>query len=225
MFLPVFKRIKLLFIGFLGSLFIRILFSTIRIEERPHNYPRKLINQNKKIIYAIWHPFMLTPGYVARNLGIKVLISQHSDGEYIAQVIKWLGYSSVRGSTTRGGGRALLAIIKKAREWKALAITPDGPKGPVFHAQPGIIFLGQKTGYPIIPLSLAYSNYWTLPSWDKFRVPKPFSYAVVNYGKPITIPRRLEKSEVEEYRLLLEKTLNDMMVEAERLVKVPGRSS
>ena len=119
----------------------------------------------------------------------------------------------------------MLAIIKKAREWKALAITPDGPKGPVFHAQPGIIFLGQKTGYPIIPLSLAYSNYWTLPSWDKFRVPKPFSYAVVNYGKPITIPRRLEKSEVEEYRLLLEKTLNDMMVEAERLVKVPGRSS
>jgi len=225
MFSLICERMKLFLIGFLGSLFIRILFSTIRIEERPHNYPKKLINQNKKIIYAFWHPLILTPCYLSRNLGVKVLISQHSDGEYIAQVIKWLGYSVVRGSTTRGGGRALLTIIKKAREWKALAITPDGPKGPVFHAQPGIIFLGQKTGYPIIPLSTACSNYWTLPSWDKFRVPKPFSYAVVNYGKPIIIPPRLEKTEVEEYRILLEKTLNDMMVEAEHIVKVPGRSS
>ena len=225
MFSLIFKRIKLLLIGFLGSLFVRILFSTIRIEERPHNYPKKLIKQNKKIIYAIWHPFILTTGYISRNLGINVLISQHSDGEYIAQVIQWLGYRVVRGSTTRGGGRALLTIIKKAREWKALAITPDGPKGPVFHVQPGIIFLGQKTGYPIIPLSVACSNYWTIPSWDKFRVPKPFSYAVVNYGKPITIPPRLDRTEVEEYRKLLEETLNEMLVETERLFKVPGRSS
>ncbi|KAA3602909.1 MAG: DUF374 domain-containing protein [Candidatus Scalindua sp. AMX11] len=204
------KRVKLYMIGFLGSTLFRFLFFTIRIEERPHHYPRQQKERGRRVIYALWHPFILIPGFASRNLGIMVLISQHSDGEYIAQVIQWLGYCVVRGSTTRGGGRAMLSIIKRAREWDALAITPDGPKGPVHKAQSGIIYLGQKTGYPIIPMSIWSSKYWTLPSWDKFQIPKPFSKSIIQYGDPIYIPPKLTKDEIEKYRILLEKTLNEM---------------
>ncbi len=219
------KRVKLYIIGFFGSSLVRLLFYTIRIEERPHNYPKQQKVQGRRVIYAFWHPFMLIPGYAARNLGIMVLVSQHSDGEYIAQVIKWLGYCVVRGSTTRGGGRAMLSIIKSAREWGALAITPDGPKGPVYKAQSGIIYLGQKTGYPIIPMSIWSSNYWTLPSWDRFLIPKPFSQAIINYGEPIKIPPKLVKEEIETYRMLLEKKLKEMTRETDGKIKVPEKFS
>ena len=214
------EKINLFVIGFLGSLLVRLLISTIIVEERPNKYTKKLKPQGKSVIYTFWHSFMLVPGYANRNLGIKVLISQHSDGEYIAQAIKWLGYDVVRGSTTRGGVRALLSMINKAKEDNAsFAITPDGPRGPRLIVQPGIIFLGQKTGYPILPVSLGLTSYWELPSWDRFRIPKPFSKAILMYGDPIKIPPKLDKNKIDEYRMLLEKTLNEMTVEAERMVK------
>jgi lysophospholipid acyltransferase (LPLAT)-like uncharacterized protein len=214
------ERIKLFMIGFLGFAFARILFGTMIIEERPNNYAKKVKFQGKNVIYAFWHSSMLVPGYAGRNLGIKVLISHHTDGEYIARVVQRLGYGVIRGSTTRGGAKALLSMIKKVKEEKAsLAITPDGPKGPRFVVQPGIIFLGQKTGYPIIPVSLVLTNYWELPSWDRFRIPKPFSKAIIMYGEPIIIPPKLEKSKVEEHRELLERTLNKMGIEADCMGK------
>jgi lysophospholipid acyltransferase (LPLAT)-like uncharacterized protein len=148
------KRIKFFFAGILGSLFIRLLISTMRIIERPDNYPDRLIRQGENIIFAFWHSFMLVPAYTARNLGIKVIISQHTDGEYITRVIEHLGFTTVRGSTTRGGAKALLKMIKNSKEGTAIAITPDGPRGPRFTVQPGVIFLSQKTGFPIIPASL-----------------------------------------------------------------------
>lgn len=214
------KEIKYFLIGVFGSIFIRLLAMTISITESPSRYPGKLKDQGKKVIYAFWHSSILIPAYVGRNLGLQVLISQHSDGEYIAQVIQRLGYNVVRGSTTRGGARALLSMIKKImKEENSLAITPDGPKGPRLIAQPGIIFLAQKAGYPIIPVSLGFSRYWELPSWDKFRIPKPFSRVKIIYGEPIMIPPKLDKAEVEEYRVLLEKALIKMGDEAEHMVK------
>ncbi len=213
-------KIKLFLVGFLGSIFIRVLGRTITLEESPTNYSRELDGQDEKVIYAFWHSLMLVPVYVGKNLGVKVLISQHADGEYIAQVVQRLGHNVVRGSTTRGGARALLSFIKNVKEDKtSLAITPDGPRGPRFIVQPGIIFLGQKTGYPILPVSLGLTSYWELPSWDRFRIPKPFSKAILMYGDPIKIPPKLDKDKIDEYRMLLEKKLNEMTVEAERVVK------
>ncbi len=158
------------------------------------------------MIYAFWHAHILVPTCVGRNLGAKVLVSQHRDGEYVAQTVRCLGNDVARGSTTRGGARALLSMIKKVKEEKvSLAITPDGPRGPRFVVQAGVITLGQKTRYPIIPVMVHHSKCWELPSWDRFCVPKPFSKVVLIYGDPIMIPPKLEKSEVEEYRVLLEK--------------------
>lgn len=214
------KNIKFSFVGVLGSLLIRLLFITIRLKENPNDYARTLKRQGKCVIYAFWHAHILVPVYAGRGLGIKVLISRHSDGEYIAQVIQKLGYGVARGSTTRGGARALLSMIKKVKEEKiSLAITPDGPKGPRFVVQSGVIFLGQKTRYPIIPVTINFTKHWELPSWDRFCIPKPFSKAMIIYGEPIIIPPELENAETEECRKLLETTLVKMADEADSALR------
>ena len=214
------QKIKYFLVGIFGSIIIRILFRTMSTKEIPDGYLRNLDRQGKHAIYAFWHAHMLLPAYVGRNLDIKVLISQHRDGEYIAQIVQRLGYGVARGSTTRGGAKALLEMIKKIKEESiSLAITPDGPKGPRFVAQSGVILLGQKTQYPIIPIMIYLTKYWELPSWDRFCIPKPFSKARMFYGDPIMVPPKLEKSEVEEYRVSLEKVLIKLGNEAESIIK------
>jgi lysophospholipid acyltransferase (LPLAT)-like uncharacterized protein len=164
------------------------------IKEIPDGYSQNLERQGKRAIYAFWHAHMLLPAYVGRQRNVKVLISQHRDGEYIAQIVQRLGYSVARGSTTRGGAKALLKMIKKIKEESiSLAITPDGPKGPRFVAQSGAILLGQKTQYPIIPVMICLAKYWELPSWDRFCIPKPFSKARIFYGDPIMVPPKTGK--------------------------------
>ena len=214
------EKIKYFLVGVLGAIFIRLLFSTISIREIPNDYSQKLKRQGKCVIFAIWHAHILAAICPGRKLSVKVLISQHRDGEYIAQIIQRLGYGVARGSTTRGGARALLNMIKEVKEEAiSLAITPDGPKGPRFVAQSGAIILGQKTGYPILPVTIHMTKYWELPSWDRFRIPKPFSKAMIIYGDSLTIPSKLEKPEIEEYRELLEKVLIKTGNEGERMVK------
>ncbi len=162
---------------------------------------------------------MLIPAYVGRKSNIQVLISQHSDGEYIAQVIKRLGFGIIRGSTTRGGIRALKALVDKTKEGSSVAITPDGPRGPRFVIQAGTIYLGKKTQLSIIPVVTGLSNYWELPSWDRFRIPKPFSRALMMYGDPINIPANLAEEDMEYYRLKLEQIMKEMAERADNLVR------
>ncbi len=212
------KDIKYFLVGFIGSIFLRLLFRTISIREMPDAIIQKHKRRGKCMIYAFWHAHILALSYVGRNLGAKVLISQHRDGEYIAQVVQWLGNDVARGSTTRGGARALLNMIKMIKkEEDSLAITPDGPKGPRFVVQSGVIMLGQKTCYPIVPVMVHHSKCWELPSWDRFCIPKPFSKVVLIYGDPIIIPPKLEKSDVEEYRISLEKSFIKLGNEADSI--------
>ncbi len=214
------QNIKYFMVGVMGSLTIKCLFRTLSIKEIPEGYYGNLERQGKYAIYAFWHAHMLLPAYVGKNRNIKVLISQHRDGEYIAQIVQWMGYGVARGSTTRGGAKALLRMIKQIKEDSiSLAITPDGPKGPRFVAQSGAILLGQKTQYPIIPVMIYLEKYWELPSWDRFCIPKPFSKARIFYGNPILVPSKLEKLEMEEYRASLENELIRLGNEAESIVK------
>ncbi len=214
------QKIKYFMVGVLGSLTIKCLFRTLSIKEIPEGYSLNLERQGKYAIYAFWHAHMLLPAYVGKNRNIKVLISQHRDGEYIAQIVQWMGYGVARGSTTRGGAKALLRMIKQIKEESiSLAITPDGPKGPRFVAQSGAILLGQKTQYPIIPVMIYLEKHWELPSWDRFCIPKPFSKARIFYGNPILVPSKLEKIELEEYRVSLENELIRLKNEAESIIK------
>lgn len=213
------KKLKFFIIGILGYWTIRLLAFTIRIEDLPKGFTGK--TKNLHAIYVSWHCMMLIPAYLGKGSNIQVLISQHSDGEYIAQVIKRFGFGVIRGSTTRGGMRAVKALVDKAKAGYPLAITPDGPRGPRFVVQAGSVYLGKKTQLPIIPAVIGLSSYWELPSWDRFRIPKPFSRALIMYGDPIHIPPNSGEEEMEHYRLFLERTMKEM---AERVDKLACRN-
>jgi len=211
------KKLKFLIVGILGSWLIKLLAATIRIYDYPIGFNKKA--KDTPAIYTFWHCMLLIPTYVGMNSKIQVLISQHTDGEYIAQVINRLGFGVVRGSTTRGGIRALKALVDKIREGCPVAITPDGPRGPRFVVQTGVIYLGKKTQLPVIPVVVGLSSYWELPSWDRFRIPKPFSRALMLYGDPIHIPPNISEEEMEHHRLKLEQIMREMVERVDSLIR------
>ncbi|MEK7722705.1 MAG: lysophospholipid acyltransferase family protein [Elusimicrobiota bacterium] len=166
-------------------------------------------------IYAIWHRQEVLLIYLQRNRGLCGLISKSRDGEYMARILLRFGFSFVRGSTTSGGFLSLRALIKAARSGASLAITPDGPHGPVFKVQPGAIYLAQKTGIPVIPCACALSKKKILRSWDKYQFPLPFGRIQTVYGAPFYVA---ETDDIPSKATELEGVLNDLTAEAEKLL-------
>ena len=144
---------------------------------------KQLEESGQGIIYAAWHNQQLFLLYPFKGQKIAALISQSSDGEYIARVLPHFGMLAVRGSSTRGGARALIKLMQAAEKGYRLMITPDGPRGPIYTVQPGILFLAKKLGWPIVPGGVALSHKFKVGSWDKMRIPLPFGKAVFTYGK------------------------------------------
>lgn len=155
----------------------------------------------QRFIYSFWHESLLA--LVAFRVPAHVLISKHADGELIATACKSLGFGTVRGSTTRGGGAGLLGMMDRAGTTH-LAITPDGPRGPRRSVQPGVVILASQTGLPIVPVGIGFTRAWRAKSWDRFAVPKPFSQIVCIAGDPIHVPADLDRIGLEQYRLWVE---------------------
>ena len=148
---------------------------------------KRLEESGAGIIYAAWHNQQLFLLYPYKGQKIAALISQSSDGEYIARVLPHFGMIAVRGSTTRGGARALIKLMQAARKGYRPMLTPDGPRGPIYTVQPGILFLAKKLGWPIIPVGTALSHKFKAGSWDKMRVPLPFGKTALTYGKAVWV--------------------------------------
>jgi lysophospholipid acyltransferase (LPLAT)-like uncharacterized protein len=117
-----------------------------------------------------------------------VITSQNFDGEWIARIIRRFGYGTARGSTSRGGVRALVQLRRDLAERKPVGFTIDGPRGPARVVQPGAVFLAGATGHPILPFHVESSAAWTMNSWDRTQIPKPFARVAVAIGQPIHIP-------------------------------------
>lgn len=204
---------------FLARLAIIFLSKTLRMEEAGRE---NLEKAGGSVIYAFWHCMMLPMACALKNKRINIMVSRSSDGEIISRTITGLGTFPVRGSTSRGGGEALVKLIKKVRNGEDAAITPDGPRGPAFKAQPGAARIAAKTGRPVVPAAFCASRKITLKSWDSFIVPLPFSRSVLAYGEPVfvspedslqmktlEIEKRLgEASELAEHSLNKNKTEN-----------------
>ncbi len=150
-------------LSFLGAATIRLLGKSMSLKSHGFEPVDRLYREGGNIILAFWHgqQLMIPLGY--RGLHPEVLISQHRDGEIIYRIIKRFGYGAVRGSATRGGHKALRQLIRLGREGVDLAITPDGPKGPRYRAQPGVVALAKFTGLPIVPLVFACSKKKSFP--------------------------------------------------------------
>lgn len=167
----------------------------------------------ERFIYAFWHEDVLFAATLKAR--IHVLISSHGDGELIARIAGHLGRGSVRGSTTRGGMRALREMMRVGRRTH-LGVTPDGPQGPRRRVQMGTVFLGAQTGLPIVPFGVGYSRAWRARSWDKFAVPWPGTRITVVVAPEVRVPSGLGRPQMEQYRRLVEERLKYVADIAER---------
>jgi len=142
----------------------------------------------RRFVLSFWHARMLMMPYGFRGWQGYMLISEHRDGGFIADTMHLIGIKTVRGSSTRGGARALLQMIRKVRNEDCdLGITPDGPKGPREQVQPGTLQLARKTGLPIFAVCYATNHQWRIHSWDRFYIPKPFSRGVFVFAEGVSL--------------------------------------
>lgn len=180
------------------------------------NEKARSIDKSQRVIYAFWHNQQTFLLYPYRKQGkICVLVSQSKDGEYIAKALPKFKMTAVRGSTTRGGSSALRSLIEIAQDGYNLAITPDGPRGPIYEAHSGIIYLAQKTHMPIIPAGVACSHKFAVNSWDKFQIPLPFGKCAIIYASPLWVG---EDDNIEECRKKLTVYMNEATKQAEKAV-------
>jgi lysophospholipid acyltransferase (LPLAT)-like uncharacterized protein len=176
------------------------------------------VTHGRPIIACFWHGRMLMMIYAWRwRERRQMLISRHRDGQLIADIIARFGVSTVMGSSSRGGTpavRELLAILKAG---ESIGITPDGPRGPRMRAQIGAVRLAQLSGAPLFPVTFGVRPRRMLSSWDRFIVVFPYARGVVIYGEPIEVPRDAGAEQLEGIRALLERRLNEITAEADRL--------
>ncbi len=174
----VFRFLALILIPTIGSLLIRLLYIT---NKKVFHAPKTLGDKN--FIMACWHGELLMIPYAythyKKDPKVKLVISEHFDGNLIAKTLNKFGFETIRGSSTRGGVKALIESIKSLKDGYDLGITPDGPKGPRHEVHDGIIVMAQKAKVKIVLVEIKPTKYWQISSWDKFIIPKPFG--IINY--------------------------------------------
>src|ERR1043165_6595209 len=166
-------------------------------------------------IYVFWHDRIFLTTYWWRQRKIVVMTSRSFDGEYIARFIQRFGYGAVRGSSTRGAVGAAVEMARLMRAGCTTAFTIDGPKGPRYVAKMGAVLLAKKSGQPIMPVTMALDRYWTMPSWDRFQIPKPFTRARVYVAPPIYVPPDANEEVLAAKRDELQQTLDDLNHQSE----------
>jgi|YNPMSStandDraft_1061717.scaffolds.fasta_scaffold26010_1 hypothetical protein len=211
-----FKKIIEDIVIFLLPYYLKILMKTSRVIYLNKEYIEPYLEEKKPFILSSWHCNAFTGPILIRNMDLYILISQSRDGELINRIVKRFNNHSVRGSSSKGGIQALKVLIKIAREGKRILITPDGPRGPAFKLQPGIITLASQTGIPIIPFHHESIKQKKAKSWDAMRIPALFNTIIVSYGEPIFIPPNLDEQIFEHYRQLVENRMMENLYKAEK---------
>ena len=182
------ERIRLFLVGWLGYILVSLIGATLRYRVEGWEDFQRDKDEGKSLILSFWHNQILLATHYFRYRGIVVMSSFHRDGIYTSQVIGRFGYAIARGSSTKGAVRALLEMKRHLEQGRDVGFTADGPKGPVYRVKPGPVWLSQRTGAPIMPFHVQPEKYWELKSWDRFRVPKPFSRTLVKIGRLFVVP-------------------------------------
>ncbi len=209
----------------LATLLIRLLSFTVRYRIHVAEETRKIFRAGKPVIFAFWHGRMIIMPPVYHKVCGKegkdawIMVSRHWDGDLIARTVKPFRILSARGSSTRGGREALQALIEKARLGHTIGITPDGPKGPRYTVQPGVVRIAQLTGTPIVSLTWAARPRWIASSWDRFQIPLPFARVSVVFDEPFYVPNSGSAEVLEACRARLEARLGRVTDRMEAEVK------
>ena len=197
-----------------GFYLLQVWARTIRYEiDDRANVVGKQLEGN--YIAALWHNRLLLISFVLKKFFPERpgagLISASRDGDLIADATKRFGFDVVRGSSSRMGAAALLELSNVLSSGRDVLITPDGPRGPAYQLAPGIIFLAQKTGAPVVPVNMEYSSCWRVKSWDRFIIPRPFSKVRVIIGQPQQIRSTSTPEEFENERLRVQNTMMSLV--------------
>ena len=195
---------------------IRALGSTYRWRTEGLEHYDAIVRSGKQPILAFWHGRILPATYFFRHRGIVVMISLNFDGEWIGRTIQRFGYGVARGSTSRGGARALVQMRRDLCAGRPVGFALDGPRGPARVAQPGAVFLAGATGCPILPFHAEADRFWTAGRWDRTQVGKPFARVGLAVGEPMAVPDTHEDT-VERCRVELESKLAALETRARQL--------
>jgi lysophospholipid acyltransferase (LPLAT)-like uncharacterized protein len=193
--------------AFLGAGFIKLLGRTWRVRTIDEHFMDDSREHSPALIFTFWHGRMLPLSYCYRGLAIQVLASEHRDGELMGQTIRRLGFGHVRGSSTRGGSRALRELVTKLAEGYDLGITVDGPTGPKHVFKAGPIEIAKISGSWIVPATTSSRKHWVTTSWDALEVPKPFTDVAIRFGRPVRVPTDATAQVIEEKRQEAEEIL------------------
>ncbi|PIE35435.1 hypothetical protein CSA56_04185 [candidate division KSB3 bacterium] len=201
------------YVGKLYFLFIektsrRIVVGQEQIESLKPEHPRG--------IYVTWHEQALIGILVIRQRGMVALTSQSRDGEYLSRFMKVMGIETVRGSSSRGGLKGILQLSKAVKEKGDVTIIADGPRGPARECKAGVVMLAKRSGTPIIPSVALIDPCKRVNSWDRMRIPYPFSNFLVIYGEPFFVPDTLKKDEMQAYQARIKLALDTLTREAEQ---------
>ncbi len=210
-------------IPFIGLIFIRIISATYRIRVIAPEIEKSIFDRGEVPIYISWHQRFF-PGIVffANRHRISIMISKSKDGEFIARIVKVLGWTPVRGSSARagvdkGGKQALEELKQKALEGCTIGHIVDGPKGPFGVVKPGLLLIAQHSGMPILPAIVSAEKRWNMKGWDRFMIPKPFSRVIIRFDHETYIPKDITPEEFERLRIGIENRLYTLYQETDAM--------
>ena len=192
---------------------IKLIGATVRFELRGAENVEAIESSGRVPIYAVWHDRIFLGTYFLKWQSIVFLTSQSFDGEYIARFLQRFGFGVIRGSSTRGGTRALVEMIRGMKRGIPMGFTVDGPKGPRYEVKPGVVALARKTGNPVLPFTVTPKRYFTLKSWDRLQIPIPFTRALVEFAHPIRVDG--DEASLENARVEIENNLGLLTREGE----------
>ncbi|MDX1764789.1 MAG: lysophospholipid acyltransferase family protein [bacterium] len=200
----------------IASLVIKVIGWTLRLEIAGGEHLQPFKDRKLPVLFAFWHNRLLYTCYYLRKEGLTMMISQSRDGELIARVARYFGIDATRGSSSRQGLRAVAQLARVMAEGRNGGITPDGPRGPLYRLQMGVLLAARKAQVPVLPVSINFSRMKVFRSWDRFRFPYPFSRAVLVYGPPFPVPADAQGEKMEQLRGALEARLKEVTESSDR---------
>jgi lysophospholipid acyltransferase (LPLAT)-like uncharacterized protein len=212
------QRFEIAAISTVGYRVVQALGATLKWRTEGFDHFDAIEAAGRQPVMAFWHGRILPATYYFRRRGIVVITSENFDGEWIARIIERFGFGTARGSTSRGGRKALRQLMRELAAGKAAGFTVDGPRGPARVAQAGAVWLAKATGNPVLPFHLEASRHWTLNSWDQTQIPKPFATVGIAIGEPLYVAANADDDAIESARQRLEQRLKDLEPRARALL-------
>jgi len=205
------ERVQISFASWIGALAVLLIGRSLRWEVFGWENYEAARRMGKSLIFTCWHCEIFSATWFWRKRGIVVMASRNFDGEYITRIIETHGYQGARGSSSRGGPRALVEMIRALRRGREIGVTVDGPRGPRHTAKPGVVLLSKATGAPILCFHVAPRRAWIFrKSWDKTEIPQPFSHTAIFIAPPLVVPPDADGQEQAQKLQEVQTTLDDL---------------